>query len=617
MGLYAIATPHATNNATTDNVIVDSTMLLLAVDLNAFYAQCAVKANATLAGQPIGVLQRRFVTTTSHEARRLGAPKCGGVSDVVAKCPSIVLVQQNMQLYRLESVAIHQLLSEFFAAQCAKLGIAAASVPIEKTGIDEFLIDVSALAHNSNLNANCDAARAPPNCWLLAHDAPEFFRSDDSLPVKVRSADDAASLVAAHIAAELSALVLARLRFTVSIGVAFGRSAAKAAASAHKPAAISVCFVDRTIDLMAPVPLRAIVGVGSKMRAKLAQLECVTCADLRAVSLEQLTATLDDAAVAAHLFAVVRGTEPSTTPLAASELEPTTVSAESFAKNIDTSRSFYVFLAALAEQLASRLIADRDTFRRVATTFAFRVRYTQTADQSFRDVKSLSRAIASPSYATASQSSLAQQLFRHATTMLRTGGAPPMSDFLAANCRNVQLVIRGIGLAASAFVALQRRGIDAFFGASTDGGPQGNSNNDSDADDDPDAVELEVKLRDIFASPDDFTLAEVHSFGAWRWNEAELLPESITETIAESPKKRMTLATTTTTATAATEKCAQCGECAAKFKSEAELAIHLDWHVAMAVRESDMVVRREVKKGPIAAASPPPKKSIASFFTKR
>jgi nucleotidyltransferase/DNA polymerase involved in DNA repair len=189
-------------------------------------------------------------------------------------------------------------------------------IAIEKTGIDEFLVDVTSLVFTPLLDAHCDSALAPLDCWLLAHDAPDFVRSDGVTRVKVRSADDAACLAAARIAADLAALLLERLRFTVSIGVGANRSAAKAAASAHKPAAITVCFVDRSIDLMAPVPLRAIVGVGSKMRAKLAQLNCETCADLRAVSLELLTTTLDDAAVASHLFAVVRGTEPSTTPLA-------------------------------------------------------------------------------------------------------------------------------------------------------------------------------------------------------------------------------------------------------------------------------------------------------------
>jgi nucleotidyltransferase/DNA polymerase involved in DNA repair len=588
-------------------------MLLLAVDLNAFYAQCAVKANNALAGQPIGVLQRRFVTTTSHEARRLGAPKCGGVSQVKAACPSIVLVQQNMQLYRLESVAIHQLLLEFFA----KLGkaVGASVPPIEKTGIDEFLVDVTSLVFTPQLDAHCDAALAPRDCWLLAHDAPDFVRSDGVTRVKVRCADDAAYLAAARIAADLAALLLERLRFTVSIGIGANRSAAKAAASAHKPAAITVCFVDRTVDLMAPVPLRAIVGVGSKLRARLAQLNCDTCAELRAVSLDSLTATLADAAVAAHLFAVVRGTEPSP-PLADSELEPTTVSAESFAKDIDNSRAFYVFLAALAEQLASRLIADRDTFRRVATSFALRVRYTQTPDQSFRDAKSLSRATASSSYATATQAQLAQQLFRHAVAVLRSGGAPPVSEFVAANCHSVQLVIRGIGLAASAFVSLQRRGIDAFFGATADDGGGGGgddndhngSGNDDDGDDTPDAIELEAKLRDVFASPADFALADVHSFGAWRWNEAELAPEATADDSGTPKAKR-----------AATRAVvAQCRECAARFDSDAELAVHADWHVAMSVREAEMVVVRRGGETSATATAPTAKSgSIASFFSKK
>lgn len=81
--------------------------VILAIDVNCFYAQAEEIHNPELAQQPIGVLQRSFVVrlpqrvaallpvsrtrsrqaTTNYVARRLGAPKCGSKRDVLARCP--------------------------------------------------------------------------------------------------------------------------------------------------------------------------------------------------------------------------------------------------------------------------------------------------------------------------------------------------------------------------------------------------------------------------------------------------------------------------------------------------------------------------------------------------
>lgn len=570
-----------------------SSRVLLAIDLNAFYAQCAVKADASLRGQPIGILQRSFVTTTSHEARALGALKCGGVTEVLKSCPQLKLVQQNMQLYRNESVAIQQLLAAFFQRRSSDSVV----VVIERTGIDEFLADVTPLCTGVAADT---VPSVPAGVWLFGHDAVDLLQATAGAVPRVLCADDILCLAAAQIACDLAAELLARLRFTVSIGVALSsRTVVKQAASVKKPAAITVCLPGRAAELLANVPLKAIAGIGSKLRAKLATLGCSTCGELRErVSLPQLTEAVGDADTAATLFAVVRGADAE--PLTASELEPATVSAESFARNIKGARAFYVFLAALAEQLASRLLCDRDMFRRVATTFALRVRFTETEDGAFRDVKLLSRAISTASYASAGQTSLAQALLRNAATVLRTGGAPPMSAFLAGNCRAASPVIRGIGLAASTFVQLQSRDIESFFGrASAAAGD----------DDVLDAVELEDHVRDVFANPDEFDVQALPSFRDWRWSEPDL---AFRETTVVADDKAAT-ATASSTSRARPLDIVMCERCAARFNTADELALHADWHVAMDLRDGDRVAPPPAKK----AATPVKRVGALDAFFKK
>ena len=104
--------------------------IILSIDLDCFYAQCAEIKDPLLKNKPIGILQRSFVATTNYVARNLGSPKCGARADIVHRCPSIKLVQQDMALYRQESLKIHEFVREFFDSFHSKTPIS-----IEKTGL--------------------------------------------------------------------------------------------------------------------------------------------------------------------------------------------------------------------------------------------------------------------------------------------------------------------------------------------------------------------------------------------------------------------------------------------------------------------------------------------------
>jgi nucleotidyltransferase/DNA polymerase involved in DNA repair len=480
-----------------------------------------------------------------------------------------------MQLYRLESVSLHRLLCEQFPG-CA----------IEKSGVDEFFVDLSSVSYDLSL------VEVPRGTWLFGHDSREFvLLSDNCEAPRVLCGDDVVALQAAKIAQTLAQTILSRLQLTVSIGVGFSRPVAKHAAGSHKPAGVTTCFVARGVELLDAVPLRAIAGIGSKLRSRIAAFGCETCGQLRErVSLQQLLDAAGD--TGQMLYNVVRGIDNE--PLKADSIEPATVSAESFARDIGSARKLNVFFAALAEQLASRLLCDRDTFRRIATSFSLRVRYTEHIDDSFRDVKLISRAIAAVSYAEGNQRTLAQSLFRNAMQVLRGGGAPPISQFLQGNCRAETPIIRGLGLAASSFVATQSRSIGAFFGTSASAPVA------ADAADAVDAIELEDLARDIFARPDDFDVAELPSFLTWRWSEADLLMQ---ETAAASSPS-------SASSSAKRALAVLCDRCGARFTGESELVVHADWHAAMDLRDADLVVP---KKKPAAAAAAPANKKQKSL----
>ena len=89
--------------------------VLLAIDLSCYYVQVAEKFDPSLKGKPVGIRQRDFIASTNYVARSMGASKCGNKREILAQCPQIVLVTQNMQVSSILSVV--SLHFDLFAAE--------------------------------------------------------------------------------------------------------------------------------------------------------------------------------------------------------------------------------------------------------------------------------------------------------------------------------------------------------------------------------------------------------------------------------------------------------------------------------------------------------------------
>ena len=112
--------------------------LVLALDCDTgggFYAQCETRRDPSLAGKPVGVRQKHLVITSNYAARAYGIRKGDSLAEVRRKCPQIVIKDgEDISHYTEVSNAWRAFVANFVGSRC----------PVEKSGLDELFVDVSA-----------------------------------------------------------------------------------------------------------------------------------------------------------------------------------------------------------------------------------------------------------------------------------------------------------------------------------------------------------------------------------------------------------------------------------------------------------------------------------------
>ncbi len=273
---------------------------ILHADLDAFYASVEILNNPELAGAPVivgGTGSRGVVTSASYEARRYGVRSAMPVMRARRLCPGGVFVAPNFRSYIAKSKAVKAVFDSF-------------STAVEPISLDEAFLDVSR-AHRM---------------WP---DPPT-------------------------IAEALKDRVLSETGLVLSVGVAPNKFLAKLASRLAKPDGILVVRPEAVSELLRPLDVAYLWGVGEQTATVLRRLGLNTIGDVAATPEGYLERVLG--AHGAQLFALAAGRDGREV---VSNWEARSVGAEeTFERDLAEQTEIAAALLKLADRVASRLRAQ-------------------------------------------------------------------------------------------------------------------------------------------------------------------------------------------------------------------------------------------------------------------
>lgn len=199
-----------------------TTRWILHADMDAFYASVEQRDDPSLKGKPVIVgatSPRGVVSAASYEARKFGVRSAMPGFEAKKRCPDGVFLPGDMKKYAAVSRQIHRMFLDF-------------TDQIEPLALDEAFLDISGSI--------------------------ALFGS----PRKIGE--------------QLKQRVLAELGLVVSVGIAPNKLVAKIACTQGKPNGLLIVGKEEVRDLLDPLPVRALFGVGPKAEARLKNLHIHT-----------------------------------------------------------------------------------------------------------------------------------------------------------------------------------------------------------------------------------------------------------------------------------------------------------------------------------------------------
>ena len=204
------------------------------LDLDAFFAAVELHRHPELRGKPVVVGGdpdgRGVVATASYEARRYGIRSAMSSAEARRRCPDVLFLRPDHRTYKDWSRQVWSL-------------VAALAPVVEQVGIDEG--------------------------YLVLPDGDPGEQ-----------------------AALIQLAVRERLRLSCSLGVATCKVVAKIGSDARKPGGITLVPPGGEAAFLAPLPVRALPGVGPKAQARLAESGIATIGALAELSDIRLTSLL-------------------------------------------------------------------------------------------------------------------------------------------------------------------------------------------------------------------------------------------------------------------------------------------------------------------------------------
>jgi DNA polymerase-4 len=218
---------------------------VLHLDLDAFFASVEQRDKPSLRGKPVvvgGLGGRGVVSTASYEARRYGVRSAMSTREARARCPHAAFLNPRFHAYRDTSQAVMQVLREV-------------SPLVEPLSLDEAFVD------------------------LAASDLTSF--DDEALRGAAETIRDQVREVTGGL--------------TASVGIGTSKFIAKVASDLDKPDGLVVVLPGAEHDLLRPMHVTVIPGVGPATAERLRRAGITTVADLEGVSEDELVRLLGKA----------------------------------------------------------------------------------------------------------------------------------------------------------------------------------------------------------------------------------------------------------------------------------------------------------------------------------
>ncbi len=271
---------------------------ILHVDMDEFFAAVEKLDHPELQGKCLLIggdpHKRGVVATASYEARRFGCHSAQPMAVAVRRCPQAIRLPGRHARYRQISNEVFEILGRFAPS-------------IEPLSIDEAFLDCT-------------------GCDRLLGDGKTIARS-------------------------IKKTIREEIGITASVGVAENKFLAKLASDLQKPDGLCLIPPDRVEEILDPLQIRKLWGVGPACEKKLHAMGIHTVGDLRKLSQERLGDQLGD--LGEHLYRLARGIDSR--EVTADHEAKSIGQEQTFAEDVDQLDSLLAVLLSQVEHVARRL----------------------------------------------------------------------------------------------------------------------------------------------------------------------------------------------------------------------------------------------------------------------
>lgn len=201
--------------------------VILHVDMNSFYASVEMAYDPSLKGRPLAIAgnpeeRRGIIVTSSYEARAKGVKTTMPLFQARKLCPNLIVLKPNFERYRKASKEMFKMMAEI-------------TDQVEPVSIDEGYVDIT----------HCEKQGSPIE---IAENLQRRLKNELDLPC--------------------------------SIGIAPNKFLAKMASDMKKPLGITILRKRELSNVLWPLDVGEMHGIGEKTKEKLNQLNIYTIGDL-------------------------------------------------------------------------------------------------------------------------------------------------------------------------------------------------------------------------------------------------------------------------------------------------------------------------------------------------